>query len=62
MKKQRNIIVNCVYRKPGSDLVLFCESIEQLFTDVTLSKYIVVSGDCNIDILKLETHNETKRF
>ena len=62
MKKLRNIIVNCVYRSQGSDLVIFCESTVQLFIDIMPSKYIVVCGDCNIDILKLETHNVIKRF
>ena len=55
-KKHRNIIVSCVYGIPGSDVDLFCESIEQLFIDVMPSKYIFVCGDFNIDLPKHDTH------
>ena len=39
---------------------IFCERIEQYFTDVMSSKSIVVCGYFNIDLLKQETHIGTK--
>ena len=62
LKKHKNITVSCVYRTPGSDVDLFCESLEQIFTDVVLRKSMFICGDFNIDLMKYETHNGTKRF
>ena len=60
--KQKNIIVSCVYRIPGSDIDRFCEYMDQLLTYANPSKTKFVCGDFNIDLLKQETHNGTKRF
>ena len=62
LKKHKKITVSCVYRTPGSDLDLFCESIEHIFTDVMPRKSMFICGDFNIDLTKYETHNGTKRF
>ena len=34
LKKHKHITVSCVYRTPGSDVDLFWESLEQIFSDV----------------------------
>ena len=34
LKKHKNITVSCVYRTPGSDVDLFCENLEHIFSDV----------------------------
>ena len=52
----------CVYRTPGSDVDLSCESLEQIFSDVMPRKSMFICGDFNIDLMKHETHNGTKRF
>ena len=52
LKKYKNIIVSCVYRTPGSDVDLFCESLEQIFTDVVPRKSMFICGDFNIDLIK----------
>ena len=57
LKKHTNITVSCVYRTPGSDVDLFCESL-----DVVPRKSMFICGDFNIDLMKYETHNGTKRF
>ena len=65
LKKHKNITVSCVYRTPGSDVEfvdLFCESFEQIFTDVVPRKSMFICGDFNINLTKYETHNGTKRF
>ena len=41
---------------------LFCESLEQIFSDVMPRKSMFICGDFNIDLMKYETHNGTKRF
>ena len=53
--------MSCVYRTPGLDVNLFCESLEHIFTDVP-RKPMFICGDFNIDLMKHETHNGTKRF
>ena len=53
--------MSCVCRTPGSDIDLFCESIERLFTDVmpsTPGKSIFVYGECNVDL----QNTRRKRF
>ena len=40
----------------------FCENIETNLSDVKSIKTIFVCGDFNIDLLKHETHNNTKQF
>ena len=57
LKSHKNITVSCVYRIPGSDVDLFCENIEQIFTDVVPRKSMFIC-----DLMKYETHNGTKRF
>ena len=62
LKKHNNLTVSCVYRTPGTDVDLFCESLEQIFSDVMPRKSMFICGDFNIDLMKYETHNGTKRF
>ena len=45
LKKHNNITVSCVNRTPGSDVDLFCESIEHIFTDVVPRKSMFICGD-----------------
>ena len=60
--KHKNITVSCVYRTPGSDVDLFCENLEHIFTDVVPRKSMLIDGDFNIDLMKYETLNGTNRF
>ena len=57
-----NVIVSCIYRTPGSPLDTFCENLELNLSDVKSIKTIFVCGDFNIDLLKHDTHNNTKPF
>ena len=59
---QKNVIVTCVYRSPDSNVDVFSEYIEQLFTDLSMRKSIFVCGDVNIDILKHESNIAAKSF
>ena len=51
-----------IKKSTGSDIDIFCENMEQLFTHVMPSKSIFVCGGFNIDLLKHELHSGTKRF
>ena len=61
MAKRSNIIVNCMYRKPGSDIDVFLDYLQNLYSDVK-TKTLILCGDFNIDLLKCETHNGTIKF
>ena len=40
----------------------FCESIQNILSDIKSKKTIYICGDFNIDILKHNTHNYTRTF
>ena len=40
--KHNNKTVSCVYRTPGSDVDMFCESLGQIFTDVVPRKSMFI--------------------
>ena len=64
--KKMTLIVGCIYRHPGSDI-----SIED-FTNLHLSPILqkisiennqcVIMGDLNVDLLKINTHNQSNEF
>ena len=51
-----------MYRTPGSNLDTFCENIEHILSNAKTIKTIFVCGDFNIDLLKYDTHSNTKTF
>ena len=60
VNKRKNIIVNCVYRTPGSDMQTFIDQIETVIKNV--KKSIFLCGDLNIDLLKYNDNTPTKNF
>ena len=62
LKKHKKYNCELCLQNTWSDVDLFCESLEQIFTDVVLRKSMFICGDFNIDLMKYETHNGTKRF
>lgn len=61
MEKNRNVIVSCIYRAPGSNIVTFSEWMESVFSKIG-NKTVFVCGDFNIDILNPNKHNITDEF
>ena len=43
----RHVVIACVYRAPGSDVTLFCDNIDRLFSQVAIKKTIFI---CAISI------------
>ena len=60
IKNHTNVIINCIYRTPGSNLDIFCEKIQHILSDVKALKTIFLCGDLNIDLLKHEHRSNTK--
>jgi len=50
MEKNKNVLVSCVYRKPGSNIKIFTEKMENMFNNVK-HKIRYICGDFNIDLL-----------
>lgn len=61
MERIKNMIVSCVYRKPGSSIDIFMSNMERLFTTTT-QKVNYVCGDFNIDLLNPKGHKLTNDF
>ena len=62
-KNHTTVIINCIYRTPGSNLDIYCgKKIEHILRDVKAFKTIFLCGDLNFDLLKHEHHSNTKNF
>ena len=57
----KNIIIACIYRKPGSSIDDFTVKLEELFCTFK-NKVLYICGDFNIDLIKEQNHNQTKNF
>jgi len=59
-----NILIECVYRPPGTDVSAFnAELVKILITfDNEKKKIILMAGDYNLDVLKCNTHSPTGDF
>ena len=58
-----NIIIGCVYRKPGSDISLFTAYIHNLLSKVNTERNkCYLAGDFNINLLKHDTHSPIAEF
>ena len=59
----KNIVVGCIYRPPGTDLKLF---IDQMVTKLEMikkeNKLCYLLGDFNVNLLNYETHYLTSNF
>lgn len=61
MEKQKNIIVCCIYRTPGSSLGIFNEFVGNMFNS-NGNKTNIVCGDFNVDLLNPGGHKKTTEF
>uniref|UniRef100_A0A8C6M4T9 Reverse transcriptase domain-containing protein n=1 Tax=Nothobranchius furzeri TaxID=105023 RepID=A0A8C6M4T9_NOTFU len=61
MNKQKNIIVSCIYRTPGSKIETFKDIMEDLYTNLN-QKRIFICGDFNIDLLNPNHNKSTEEF
>lgn len=60
-KKNKNVIVSCIYRTPGINIDIFRECIEGMFSNIS-NKVIFICGDFNTDILNPHEHRTTDEF
>lgn len=60
-EKNKNVIISCIYRAPGSSIELFKDWIEAPFSRMN-QKVIFICGDLNIDLLNPNKHKMTDEF
>lgn len=61
LEKRNKILVSCVYRTSGSDISVFKDWIEKLFS-LSTKHDIILCGDYNIDLLKVNNEKSIKDF
>ena len=57
LEESKNIIISCVYRAPDSNIDVFNEILDKIFTNHNNNKVQFACGDFNIDLLN--PHNKT---
>lgn len=62
LEKMSNIIVTCIYRRPGSLMDTFIEKMDELLSKVNENKTFLVCGDFNIDLLKVTKQKSSADF
>lgn len=62
MEKSKNILISCIYRKPGSNIDMFNGKITEIFSNNNNKKMVFICGDFNIDLLNPQEHNKTTEF
>lgn len=60
-EKNKNIAVSCIYRTPGTNIDIFREWIEGMFSKQS-KKVVFIRGVFNIDILNPHMHKTTDSF
>ena len=62
LENDKNVIISCIYRTPGTDVDTFTDYIERLLKSIKNGKSIYLCGDINIDLLRYNNHQVTKEF
>ena len=60
-EKRNNLIISCLYRAPGSNIEVFKDWMEDIFSNKG-NKTIFICGDFNIDLLNPNKHKMTVEF
>ena len=60
-QSKRSTVISCIYRKPGTNITEFSDTLEELLNPLK-HKDLYVCGDLNIDLLKYEAHDQTRNF
>ena len=61
----KSIIIISIYRPPNADVSMFTSKVSEILSIPSLNKKnkkIILSGDCNIDLLKFNEHPKTNDF
>lgn len=64
IERKSNIIVSCMYRRPGTLIETFTDVVEDLLSKVKGNKTFCICGDRNIDFffLKMSNHKASSDF
>ena len=59
---RKTVTISCIYRTPGSNIDMFIESLDKIFTDNKPKTSMFLCWDFNIDLLKYEEHVGSAKF
>ena len=62
LPKSRNFIVGCIYRPPNNSSILFNNTVRNALKMPIMRKKVVIVGDFNIDLLKLDCNLNVRNF
>ena len=65
IQPKTNFLIGCVYRPPGTDIMLFNDNISAILDKINSKRrplLTFLTGDFNIDLLKSESHGPTRDF
>ena len=58
---KKKCVISCIYRTPGSNIDMFIDTINTIFSDSKYNSSLFVCGDFNIDLLKNGEHAGTTK-
>ena len=58
----KTCVISCIYRTPGSNIDMFIDTLNTIFSDSKYNSSLFVCGDFNIDSLKIGEHVGTTKF
>ena len=59
---RKTVTISCIYRTPGSNIDMFIESLDKIFTGNKPKTSMFICGDFNIDLLQYEEHVGSAKF
>lgn len=62
LDKLKNLHIMCIYRPPGLSIEHFTSELEQLLVKNFQNKNLIIVGDINIDLLKIDSHEPSANF
>jgi hypothetical protein len=62
-KKQKNIVIGCIYRHPSYETTNVCEILRDQLSNLNdKGKYVLFLGDININLMKYNVDNKTSDY
>ena len=61
-KKDKNILICCVYRHPCSNIDILTSHFQNLLSKISSNKLVFILGDFNINLLNYDSHTPTNDF
>ena len=61
-KNDKNVLICCVYRHPSSDVDTLTSHFQNLLSNISSNKLVLIMGDFNVNLLDYASHTPTSDF